>query len=247
VSLEPGHKHPHPHDAIVVRDLHYHYPDGTEALRSVTLRVREGDSLGIVGPNGAGKSTLILHLNGILRPHGGTVEVGGVPVVPANVREVRRRVGLVFQNPDDQLFMPTVFDDVAFGPLNMGLPADEVRRRVLESLAEVGCKHLAERAPYHLSGGEKRAVAIATVLSMHPQVLVLDEPSAGLDPRQRRALITLLNQLRPTKVIVSHDLDLVKETCARVAILDAGAIVAEGEAAALLADRTMLTRVFPEL
>lgn len=240
MTLEPGHAHPHTHDAIVVRDLHYAYPDGTLALRGLSLRVREGDALGIVGPNGAGKSTLVLHLNGVLLPSAGAVEVGGLLVGPGTVREVRRRVGLVFQNPDDQLFMPTVFDDVAFGPLNMGLAPEEVRRRVAAALEEVGAAHLADRAPYHLSGGEKRAVAIATVLSMDPAALVLDEPSAGLDPRQRRKAIELLNRLRPTKVLVSHDLDLVLRTCRRVALVNEGVVKAEGETVEVLGNAALL-------
>ncbi len=240
MTLEPDHVHPHPNDAVVVVDLRFRWPDGNEALKGISLRVREGDAVGIVGPNGAGKSTLVLHLNGALLPSAGTVAIGGVAVRRDTLREVRRKVGLCFQDPDDQLFMPTVFDDVAFGPLNLGLPPDEVRRRVAEALEEVGAAHLADRAPYHLSGGEKRAVAIATVLSMDPQVLVLDEPSAGLDPRQRRNAIALLNRLRPTKVLVSHDLDLIEKTCRRVALVADGVVKAEGEAAAILGDRALL-------
>jgi cobalt/nickel transport system ATP-binding protein len=244
VTLAPGHEHPHRHDAIVVRDLVHRYPDGTEALRGLSLSVREGDALGVVGPNGAGKSTLVLHMNGTLlpRPGGGEVRVGGLAVSRASLREVRRRVGLVFQDPDDQLFMPTVLDDVAFGPLHMGLPEADARARAARALEETGATALADRAPYHLSGGEKRAVAIATVLSMEPQVLVLDEPSSGLDPRQRRALIALLRRLRPTLVIVSHDLELVLETTRRVAIVDEGRVVAEGETRAILGDRALVER-----
>ncbi len=173
---------------IDVEDLPYRYPDGTAALRGVSLAVTPGQCVGVIGPNGAGKSTLLLHLNGILRG-GGSVRIGGLEVTKKNLPEVRRRVGLIFQNSDDQLFMPTVFDDVAFGPLNMGLDEVEVRRRVAQALEAVGKAGFEERAPYHLSGGEKRAGAIATVLAMEPQVLVMDEPASSLDHRRRRSLI----------------------------------------------------------
>jgi len=244
MSLAPDHPHPHAHDAIAITDLRHHYPDGTEALRGLTLAVREGDALGIVGPNGAGKSTLVLHLNGTLiaAPGHGEVRVEGAVVSRATLPLVRQRVGLVFQDPDDQLFMPTVRDDVAFGPLHMGLSDEMVRRHTDRALEETGTSHLADRAPYRLSGGEKRAVAIATVLAMSPRVLVLDEPSAGLDPRQRRHLIELLLRLRPTKVVVSHDLDLVLETTRRVAVVDRGFVVAEGETRAILSDRALVER-----
>jgi len=226
---------------IVVEDLTYSYPDGTEALRGVSLEVAPGQCVGVIGPNGAGKSTLLLHLNGILRGEG-SVRVGGLEVTKKNLPEVRRRVGLIFQNSDDQLFMPTVFDDVAFGPLNMGLDEAEVRRRVARALEVVGKAGFEERAPYHLSGGEKRAVAIATVLAMEPQVLVMDEPTSSLDHRSRRSLIELLKGLTITKVLTTHDLELVLELCNRCVLMDEGRVAADGEARSILGDARLLAR-----
>jgi cobalt/nickel transport system ATP-binding protein len=228
---------------VAVRDLHFIYPDGTVALRGASLAVAAGEKVALVGPNGAGKSTLMLHLNGLLGESGNgqvPVTVAGLPVTRQNLPQVRARVGIVFQNPDDQLFSPTVFDDVAFGPLHMGLPEAEVRARVARALAQVGMGDASGRLPHHLSLGQKKRVSIATVLSMEPEILVLDEPSAGLDPRARRALITLLRDLPQTMLVSSHDLQLVRELLPRTVIMDEGVIVADGPTAELLADTALL-------
>ncbi|RME49163.1 MAG: ABC transporter ATP-binding protein [Caldilineae bacterium] len=222
-----------------VERLTFRYPDGHLALREVSLRVERGEKVALVGPNGAGKSTLMLHLNGILTGEGG-VEVAGLPLTRPNLPLIRARVGLVFQNPDDQLFSPTVFEDVAFGPLHMGLPEAEVRRRVEWALAQVNMTGYASRLSHHLSLGEKKRIAIATVLSMQPDVLVLDEPSAGLDPRARRALIALLQTLPQTMLVSTHDMRLVHELFPRMVIMDEGRIVADGPTRTLMADSALL-------
>ncbi|MFH1969234.1 MAG: ABC transporter ATP-binding protein [Verrucomicrobiota bacterium] len=228
------------HHLVEVRDLHFAYPDGTDALRGVSFRITHGESVALVGANGAGKSTLLLHLNGYLTPTRGEVRIGETPLVRETVAAVRRAVGMVFQDPDDQLFMPTVFEDVAFGPLNAGLPPDEIEHRVVSALERVGMTHLRDRPPYRLSAGEKRAVAIATVLAMSPDVLVMDEPSSHLDPRGRRRLIELLKSFKHTKIIATHDLELVVELCSRVIVLDDGRVVAEGQTVELLNDEALM-------
>lgn len=225
--------------ALRIRDLHFHYPDGTRALNGLSLDIAPGEKVALVGPNGAGKSTLMLHLNGLLQGEG-QLEIGGLAVQKENYPVIRSRVGMVFQNPDDQLFSPTVFDDVAFGPLHMGLPEAEVRERVREALALVGMGDAAGRLSHHLSIGQKKRVAIATVLSMDPQILVLDEPTAGLDPRARRSLIELLDKLPQTMLVSTHDMRLVHELFPRMVIIDEGRIVADGETAVLMADRALL-------
>lgn len=232
---------------VIVRGLHFTYPDGTVALRGVTLAVAAGEKVALVGPNGAGKSTLMLHLNGLLGdddngqgPREAPITVTGLPLTRRNLPLVRARVGMVFQNPDDQLFSPTVFEDVAFGPLHMGLPETEVRVRVARALEQVGMGDAAGRPSHHLSLGQKKRVSIATVLSMDPEILVLDEPSAGLDPRARRALITLLQELPQTMLVASHDLRLVRELLPRTVIMDEGLIVADGPTGELLADAALL-------
>lgn len=234
---------------LLVRDLHFTYPDGVVALRGVSLALHAGEKVALIGPNGAGKSTLMLHLNGLLgspgerrdasQPHS-EIAVAGLPLVAANLGAIRGKLGMVFQNPDDQLFSPTVFDDVAFGPLHMGLPEDEVRQRVARALDQVGMRDVASRISHHLSLGQKKRVAIATVLSMDPEILALDEPSAGLDPRSRRALIDLLRALPQTMLVSSHDLSLVRNLLPRTIVMDEGAIVADGPTAELLADRALL-------
>ena len=226
-------------DVLKVTDLHFHYPDGHEALRGVSLDLCEGDKVALVGPNGAGKSTLMLHLNGILTGEGG-VSVAGLRVEADNLPVIRAMVGLVFQNPDDQLFSPTVFEDVAFGPLHMGLPEEEVRSRVDQALEMVRMGAYRDRLSHHLSMGEKKRIAIATVMSMRPQILVLDEPSAGLDPRARRSLINLLHELPITMLVSSHDLLMVRELFPRMVIMDEGRIVADGPTAELMEDVALL-------
>ena len=226
-------------EALQVNDLHFSYPDGHSALNGVSLCLAEGDKVALVGPNGAGKSTLMLHLNGILTGQGG-LSVAGLPVNEKNLPAIRAAVGLVFQNPDDQLFSPTVFEDVAFGPLHMGLPEDEVRARVEEALEQVRMSKYRDRLSHHLSVGEKKRIAIATVLSMRPKILVLDEPTAGLDPRARRTLIHLLRDLPITMLVSTHDMALVKELFPRMVIMDEGLIVADGPTVELLSDAPLL-------
>lgn len=230
------------HHIVETRGLSYAYPDGTAALQGVDCRFTHGEAVGIVGANGAGKSTLLLHLNGLLLPQSGEVRIGELPVNAATRAQIHRTVGFVFQDADDQLFMPTVEEDVAFGPLNLGLPPDDARERVRASLAAVGAGHLAPRAPYRLSGGEKRAVAIAGVLAMAPSILVLDEPSAGLDPAARRRLIGLLRSFTHTRVIATHDLDLVLDVCSRVLVLHQGRVQADGPPEQIFADAALLQR-----
>lgn len=226
-------------DVLSVNDLHFAYPDGHAALHGVSLKLCGGDKVALVGPNGAGKSTLMLHLNGIL--HGrGDVEIAGMRLTRDNLPAVRAMVGLVFQNPDDQLFSPTVFEDVAFGPLHMGLPEDEVRARVDAALEAVRMSGYRERLSHHLSVGEKKRIAIATVLSMQPSLLVLDEPSAGLDPRARRTLINLLRDLPITMLVSTHDMKLVQELFPRTIVMDEGRVVADGLTQDILEDEALL-------
>jgi cobalt/nickel transport system ATP-binding protein len=226
-------------DVLKVHDLHFAYGDGHVALRGISFNLCDGDKVALVGPNGAGKSTLMLHLNGILTGKG-LIEVAGLTLNEKNLPSIRAAVGLVFQNPDDQLFSPTVFDDVAFGPLHMGLPEDEVRKRVDEALDQVKMSAFKDRLSHHLSVGEKKRIAIATVLSMRPQILVLDEPSAGLDPRARRTLIHLLRDLPITMLVSTHDLALVKELFPRTIVMDEGRIAADGLTAEILDDQSFL-------
>lgn len=232
--------------ALSLRHLSYRYPDGRLALDGITLNIRTGDRVALVGPNGAGKSTLLLHLNGTLGAgqhidsSSAQVAVCGLPVWRRTLPEVRARVGLVFQDPDDQLFSTTVRDDVAYGPLNLRYPEAEIERHVQEALAQVGLQGFEERMPHHLSLGERKRVAMATVLSMPVEILALDEPTAGMDPRARRALVQLLRSLPQTMLIATHDMRLAWELCPRTVILDAGRRVADGPTAALLQDDTLL-------
>ncbi len=227
------------HHTIEVRGLSFAYPDGSQALRGVDLHISPGEKVALVGPNGAGKSTLILHLNGILRGQG-DVRVCGLPVEDENLGRIRASVGLVFQDPDDQLFSPSVGEDVAFGPMYMGLDETEVSRRVQQALTSVGMPGSEGRVPHHLSGGEKKRVAIATVLAMDPEILVLDEPTAGLDPRGRRGLIRLLGELPQTMLVSTHDLRMVQELFPRTVVLDQGQVVADGPTNSLMADAALL-------
>lgn len=229
--------------ALEVRDLRYRYPDGTDALRGVAFTVGAGERVGIIGPNGAGKSTLLLHFNGLLpegRAEGEHIRVEGVALAPSTLADVRRRVGLLFQDPNDQLFCPTVYDDVAFGPQQLGLSAPEVRSRVTDALAQVGLNGFEKRMPHHLSSGEKRRVCLAGVLACGPSLLALDEPSNSLDPKGRRELIALLRRIPLAQVIATHDLELVVELCQRVVLLANGLIVAEGPTRDVLSDEKLM-------
>jgi len=228
------------HHTISVVDLGFVYPDGTRALEGVSFEVGHGESIAVAGANGAGKSTLLMHLNGLLSPAQGTVHIGGLPVIKSTLPEIRRTVGMVFQDSDDQLFMPSVAEDVGFGPLNLGLPPEDVAARVDEALGRVGAAHLKERPPYRLSGGEKRAVAIATVLAMEPNMLVMDEPSSGLDPQARRRLIGLLASFEHTRIIATHDLDLAAELCERVLVMSGGRLVADAPVREVFGDDELL-------
>jgi len=216
------------HHIVEVKQLRHVYPDGTEALRDVSFRIHHGEAVAIIGANGAGKSTLLLHLNGSLTATSGTIRIGDQPLSKETLIKIRRTVGMVFQDPDDQLFMPTVYDDVAFGPLNQGLAAAEVGQRVSEALVRVEALELRDKPPYHLSAGEKKRVAIATVLAMLPDILVLDEPTSGLDPRARRQLMALLDDFHHTRIVTSHDLDMVVELCQRTIVLHQGQVMADG-------------------
>jgi cobalt/nickel transport system ATP-binding protein len=224
---------------VNIDNLHFSYPDGHVALRGVSMRLCPGDKVALVGPNGAGKSTLMLHLNGIFAGQG-TIEVGGMPLKRDNLPTIRAMVGVVFQNPDDQLFSPTVFEDVAFGPLHMGLPEAEVVARVDAALEAVRMSAYRDRLSHHLSVGEKKRIAIATVLSMDPKILILDEPSAGLDPRARRTLINLLRDLPITMLVSTHDMKLVQELFPRTIVMDDGRIVADGRTGDILENETLL-------
>jgi cobalt/nickel transport system ATP-binding protein len=223
-----------------VRGLAFAYPDGNQALYGVDLHVHRGERVALLGPNGAGKTTLVLHLNGILTAGAGTVAVSGMPVEKANLQEIRRRVGVVFQDPDDQLFMPTVREDVAFGPANLGLRGPELDAAVTRALDLVGMQDFADRPPHHLSFGQRRRVAVATVLAMEPEILILDEPSSNLDPASRRELAEILRSLDVTILMVTHDLPYALELCERSVILDRGVIVADGATRDVLSDADLM-------
>jgi len=230
-------------DAVQVRGLSYRYVDGTDALRDISFSIAAGERVGLIGPNGAGKSTLLLHLNGLLpeRPRPpAAVEIFGLPVVEPHLATVRAQVGLLFEDPDNQLFCPTVWEDVAFGPQQLGLGPSEVSARVGEALDKVGLVGFEDRHPHHLSQGEKRRVCLAGLLACDARVLALDEPTSNLDPRGRRELRALLTGLPVAQVIATHDLELVVETCSRVIILDLGTIVAEGPTVQVLNDEALM-------
>ncbi|MBU4479414.1 MAG: energy-coupling factor ABC transporter ATP-binding protein [Candidatus Omnitrophica bacterium] len=230
------------HHIVEAVNLHYTYPEGTVGLEGISFRIEHGESVAIVGENGAGKSTLLLHLNGCLTAAMGSVRIGEHAITKKNINAVRRSVGMVFQNPDDQLFMPTVFDDVAFGPLNLGYTKQEAEAKVNEALDTVRMRHLSRRPPYKLSQGEKRSVAIAAVLAMSPDILVMDEPTSSLDPLSRRELINLLKQFQHTKIIATHDLDMVMDICRRTIVLHKGKITADGPTKDILRDSELLHR-----
>jgi len=226
--------------AIQIKDLSFNYPDGHPALSDIQFTVEVGERVAMVGPNGAGKSTLLLHLNGILIPNQGTIVINGLILDKQNQGRIRAMVGQVFQQPDDQLFSPTVYEDVAYGPIYMGLPVSEIETRVRNALSAVHMDDYAQRVPFHLSTGEKKRISIATVLSMDSKILALDEPTAGLDPRARNDLIWLLEELEQTMVIATHDLDFARQTCARTVVMDRGRIVADGPTDQILNDQELL-------
>ena len=226
-------------EIIKIRGLKYTYPDGTKALQGVDLSIFEGESIGLIGPNGAGKSTLLLHLNGILKGSG-QVEIMRLEITDENLDFIRSKVGLVFQDPEDQLFMPTVFDDVAFGLVNMGKALEEVTTSVSEALEEVDMLDSMKRVSHHLSFGEKKRISLATVLSMKPEILVLDEPSSNLDPRSRRHLIEVLRSIKVAKIISGHDLELILDICNKVVVLDKGKIAAYGGAKEIISNRLLM-------
>lgn len=228
------------HHIVEVKNLRHVYSDGTAALKNVSFIITHGESVGIIGANGAGKSTLLQHLNGSLEPTGGSIHIGHTPLSKGTLPDIRRTVGMVFQDPDDQLFMPTVFDDVAFGPLNLGYSTADVEQRVSEVLELVSAGHLRDKPPYHLSGGEKKRVAIATVLSMSPDILVMDEPTNGLDPFARRQLMALMRDFEHTRIFTSHDLDMVMELCERVIVLHEGEVRADGPAVEIFSNDQLL-------
>ena len=226
--------------ALDVRGVTFAYPDGHGALFGVDLTIDEGERVALLGPNGAGKTTLVLHLNGILGGGAGEVRVSGLAVTKPHLREVRQRVGIVFQDPDDQLFMPTVHDDVAFGPANFGIKGPELEARVHEALSAVGMESFASRAPHHLSFGQRRRVAAATVLAMRPHILVLDEPSSNLDPMARREFADIVKALGITTLMVTHDLPYALELCPRALVMNEGRIVADGATREILADGELM-------
>jgi len=228
------------HHIVEIKNLRHVYPDGTIAIKDVSFIITHGESVGIIGANGSGKSTLLQHLNGYLEATAGTIRIGDTPLTKGTLPDIRRTVGMVFQDPDDQLFMPTVFDDVAFGPLNLGLQGDYIDQRVMGALEQVGTGHLRDKPPYHLSGGEKKRVAIATVLAMSPDILVMDEPTSALDPFARRQLMTLLKDFRHTKIFTSHDLDMVLELCERTIVLHQGQVRADGPTKEIFSNDTLL-------
>jgi cobalt/nickel transport system ATP-binding protein len=229
-------------NALDVNGVTFTYPDGHQALFGCNFELRRGERVALLGPNGAGKTTLVLHLNGVLAPTGGKIAVGGLEVNKENLREIRRRVGIVFQDPDDQLFMPTVGEDVAFGPRNLGLDHEAIETRVKIALGAVGMEDHAHRPPHHLSFGQRRRVAVATVLAMQPEILVLDEPSSNLDPASRRELADIVKGLDITMLMVSHDLPYALELCPRALLMNNGVIVADGNTNEILSDKALMAR-----
>lgn len=228
------------HHYIEFKNVHYGYHGGREVLRGITFRINHGEKVGLIGPNGAGKSTLLLQTNGLLLPTEGIVEVGGIAVTKKTLPLVRQSVGMVFQNPDDQLFMPTVGEDVAFGPMNMKLPLEDVEKRVNEALRKVGCLDLKDKSSTQISGGQKRRVAIATILSMEPAILVLDEPTSNLDWKARENLCGLIESFMHTCLIASHDLGLIKKVCDRILVLEEGRLTFDGRTEELFQNKEIL-------
>lgn len=230
------------HHLIEANKISFHYPDGHPAIKDISFILDHGQSVGIVGANGAGKSTLLALFIGILFPISGTITVGNIPVTKKTLPIIREKIGMVFQNPDNQLFMTTVYDDVAFGPRNYHIPEEEVDKRVTEALNVVDILHLKDRAPYKLSGGEKRAASIASILSMHPDILLLDEPTNALDPKSRRRLIDLLRGFNHAKIIATHDLDILFDLCERTIVLKDGMIMADGPTSEILVNEALMNQ-----
>ncbi len=228
------------HHIVDVKDIHFAYPDGTEALRGVSFRIFHGESVGLAGANGMGKTSLLLNICGHLIPDKGEVFIGDITLTKKTRQEIRKKVGFVFQRTDDQLFMPTVYEDVAFGPINLGFSQEKVDERVKHALDVVGCMHLMNRPPHRLSEGQKRAVAIATVMAMDPDILVMDEPASNLDPKSRRQLINLLKGFEHTKILASHDLDLILDVCQRCIIIREGKVIADGPSEEILSNELLL-------
>lgn len=228
------------HHYLRFEDVHYTYPNGYEALKGVSFQITHGEKVALVGANGAGKSTLLLHTNGLLMPSQGKVVMGGITLTRKTLSLIRQSVGLVFQDPDNQLFMPTVEEDVAFGPANMRLTPEEIERRVTTALEAVGAEALRSAAPYHLSGGQKRSVSIATVLSMEPSILIMDEPTSNLDPRARRQIIDLIRRFRHTSLIATHDMEMVLDLCPRTIVMKDGRIVADRSTESIFNDLALL-------
>lgn len=235
------------HNTVKVHDLHHKYPDQREALKGISFEIMQGESIGLVGANGAGKSTLLMHLVGVLYPTGGSIEIGHMPINKSTLSTIRQKVGMVFQDSDNQLFMNKVYDDVAFGPRNYNIPEDKVEEIVKECMKKVNIEHLADRAPYKLSGGEKKSAAIACVLAMSPDILIMDEPTSGLDPKSRRNLINILNSFEHTKIIATHDMDMVIDLCQRTIILKDGIVAADGPTLEIFADKELLESCSLEL
>lgn len=228
------------HHFIRFTDVHYKYPSGYEALKGVTFNITHGEKVAMLGLNGAGKSTLIQLTDGLILPSSGEINIGDVPVSKKTLQNIRRAVGLIFQNPDDQLFMPTVEDDVAFGPRNMGLPENEVERRVVRALTAVGSLELRKRSEFQLSGGQKRSVAIATVLSMEPDILVMDEPTSNLDITARRKVKEIIKGFSHTVLLATHDFDLAEEVCPRMLLMSDGKIIADGKTGEIIRNTELL-------
>ena len=228
------------HHIVELKNVSYQYADGTLALDKLSLRILHGESVAVVGANGSGKTSMLLHLNGCLTPSQGEIRIGELPIRKKTLQHIRRTVGMIFQDPDDQLFMPTVYEDVAFGPFNMGYSDVEIKDRVHQALEKVGANHLISRVSYRLSGGEKRMVAIATVLAMEPNILVMDEPTANLDPKARRRLISWMKTFFHTKIVATHDLDMALEICDRTIILYQGKLKADGKSCDVLTDKALL-------
>ena len=228
------------HHIVEFKNVFFRYPDGTEALHDLSFRITHGESVGIIGANGAGKSTLLLHMNGYLMPTSGTVNIGDLHLTRQTRQEIRRKVGIVFQNPDDQLFMPTVYEDVAFGPLNLGMDEVDVRERVEAALNLVNGLDLRDKPPHHLSCGQKSAVTIASVMAVEPDILAMDEPTANLDPKSRRLLINLLKTFTHSRIIASHDLDLILDVCHRCIVIREGTVAADGPSREILSNRALL-------